>query len=199
MARCRWGADRSPRWGSTISFLDLSRGSRWSPLAIDACPFGAEDGQIRVNTRTFAARRSFDGFGGEFGGAAEDHFEHVGFVAGGPEFEGGVGGGGDLDGDGVAADDGVEGLDVGVVAAVEAVGDAEDAGEFPDGFAVWRRRGRRVIAVGFFGGGAAVIAGDVGDDFDFDGRKAVEVAVFDEVVRVFVVGRVADVPADVVE
>ena len=55
------------------------------------------------------------------------------------------------------------------------------------------------VGVGFFGGGFAVVAGGVGEDVEFVEGEAFEVAVFDQVERVFVMAGVADVPADVVE
>ena len=81
-------------------------------------------------------------------------------MAGGPELQGGVGFGGQTNGDGVSADDGFEVLDVAVMAAVEAVGDAEKGGEFPDTIAVFRREGD-IFAVRFFRRGPAVVTGDV--------------------------------------
>ena len=46
-----------------------------------------------------------------------------------------------------------------------------------------------------FGGAAAVVARDVGEHLDLEGREAAQVAVLDQVVRVLVVARVGDVVA----
>ncbi len=96
------------------------------------------------------------------------------------------------------AADGAEGGDVAVVATIQGVGDAEEAGEFPDQIAGGGIEGD-VIGVGFFGHGFAVIAGGVGEDVELVKRKAFEVAVFYEVEGMLVVAGVADVPADIVE
>jgi len=130
--------------------------------------------------------------------AVEGRLEHVALEAGGPEFELGVGGCREKDGDGAFAGDGAEGGDVAVVAAVEGVGDAKEAGEFPHEVARGGVEGD-VIGVGFFRQGFAVIAGDVGEDVELVQGEAVEIAVLDEIERMLVVAGVADVPADVVE
>ena len=83
------------------------------------------------------------------------------------------------------------------VAAVEAFRHAQDRRERPHGPA---QRGRqlRVLVVRSPRRAAPVIARDERDDFDFVRMKAAQIAVLDQVVRMLVMARVADVPADVV-
>jgi hypothetical protein len=84
------------------------------------------------------------------------------------------------------------------VAAIEAFGQAEDAGEGPDRPAALASE-VPVVLVAPFRCGLAMIPRDEADDFDLLGFEAAQVAVLNEVVRMLMVTLVADMDADVVE
>jgi hypothetical protein len=82
--------------------------------------------------------------------------------------------------------------------AIEVLRETEDGGKRPDGPSLPAVEDAEAV-VPFFRGGPAMIAGDERDGLDLFGLEASEIAVFDQVVRVFVVPLVADVDADVVQ
>ena len=169
-----------PRWGMDFD----RRGGEWGALR--------RERELRFFLQLFGAAC------GEFDTPFEAVFEHVDFMHGAPEIELGVSLGPDTEADGVIADGGFELGDVAEVTTVEAVGDAEDAGELPDEGAAGGFEGDEVGVV-FLGEAFAMVAGDVGDDVEFIGGEAFEIAVLDEVARMLVMAAVADVPTDIVE
>ncbi len=84
------------------------------------------------------------------------------------------------------------------VAAIEALREPEDGGERADGAAAVAREGAQ-HPMTLLRGGAAVIARDERDGFDFVRLEAAQIAVADEIFGVLVMAFVADVHADVVE
>ena len=84
------------------------------------------------------------------------------------------------------------------VAAIEAFRQPEKRGQHPDAPPI-RPSQFAVALVRFSRRGLAVIARDERHDFDLVGIEATQVAVLDEVVRMFVMALVADVQSDVVQ
>jgi hypothetical protein len=84
------------------------------------------------------------------------------------------------------------------VAAVQGFGEAENCGQRADGFpllcAQLAEADVRLSRRGF-----PMITGDQRDDLGLFGLEPAQIAVFDQVIRMLVVARIADVRADVVE
>ena len=84
------------------------------------------------------------------------------------------------------------------VAAVQSLGQADDRAQQADGRAVLPREIAEPF-VRFLRGGLAMVPRNQPNDIDFVRIEAAQPAVFDQVIRVFVVALVADVGADVVD
>jgi len=84
------------------------------------------------------------------------------------------------------------------MAAVERLGQPEDRGERTHRFPFFRAQ-RAEIGVRLLRRGFTVIAGDESNRFGFRRLETAQIAVLDEVVRVLVMTRIADVRADVVQ
>jgi hypothetical protein len=125
-------------------------------------------------------------------------FERRGLPARGPELQLRVAGGAQLQQVVVAAVVQLESRDRLRVAAVEAFREAQDRRERADRVARPAAHVAEAV-VAAFGRRLTVIARDERDGFDFIRLEAAEVAVANQVVRMFVVLLVADVDADVVE
>ena len=80
--------------------------------------------------------------------------------------------------------------------AVETASETKDSGHALDAALVNFVEAAEVVVL-MLGFGAPMVAGDVGDNFQFFGLKAFDAAVDDEVVRMFVVACVVDEVADV--
>ena len=128
----------------------------------------------------------------------EHALEEVRLLARGVELRLAVGAGARRELDAARADAAGDAGDDLPVAAVEAVGDAEDRGQLlDDGLEI--RVETPPVLVGLLRSSALVVPRERGENLDLVGREARQVAVGDEVVRVPLVLGVADVAADVVE
>jgi len=117
---------------------------------------------------------------------------------GGPELELGVAGCAELDEIFVAPIVHFDAGDRLCVAAVERFGQPEDRGQRADGLAFLRAQPAE-IAVRLLRRRLAVIPRHERDDLGFRRFETAQIAVLDEVIRVLVMTRIADVRADVVQ
>src|SRR5581483_7006418 len=129
---------------------------------------------------------------------AKEPFERAGVTAGGPELELGVAGGPDLEQAVLAAVVELHGADGLLVAAVEALREPQNGCK--------RSNARAALAAKVAEGvvaplrcGLTVVSRDERDRVDLLRLEAAQIAVANQVLRVFVVALVADVHADVVQ
>ena len=146
--------------------------------------------------RLFSIRSSA---GAHADGFAHERLERFDLTMRGPELELGVAGCAKFDEVFLAAVVQLHAGDRLRVAAIERFGQPENRGQTCAPPRAASAAARANGSCDFFGGDLAVIAGDERDHVDFFRLEAAQIAVLDQVVRVLVMARIADVRADVVQ